>query len=97
MELVSSQVAQGMSLANDAQVAIAAISDSAVELTRRLDTITQSLKEQNAAGTEVARSIESVAAASEATASDAGNVAAEADKVKALSAQLNATVERFRL
>jgi methyl-accepting chemotaxis protein-2 (aspartate sensor receptor) len=97
MDHVSTQVAMGMSLADEAQTAITAISNSAVDLTQRLDAIALSLKEQNAAGTEVARSIESVASASETTAADAGKVSQEAEEMKALAATLNATVERFRL
>ncbi len=97
MNRVSSQVAQGMKLANEAQTAIEAIGQSATDLTQRMDAIALSLREQNSTATEIARNVAGVAGVSETTANEAGKVTKEAMGMKSLSAELNAIVERFRL
>ena len=97
MDRVSTQVAQGMKLAEEAQNAIEAIGNSATDLTQRMDAIAFSLREQSTTATEIARNIESVAGISETTATAAGKVTQEAMGMKSLSAELNLIVERFRL
>ncbi|HZX33607.1 MAG TPA: methyl-accepting chemotaxis protein [Rhodocyclaceae bacterium] len=97
MQHVSDQVGQGMKMADEAQVAIEAISRSATDLTERMNAIALSLREQNSAATEIARNIEGVASLSETTAEDAGKVTQEATRMQALSRRLSSAVERFRL
>jgi methyl-accepting chemotaxis protein-2 (aspartate sensor receptor) len=97
MEAASAQVVQGVQLADEAQSSIETISRGADDLTSQLNAITSSLREQNVAGTEIARNVETVARKSEETAQDAHQVADEVARMEALARELGATVERFRL
>ena len=97
MEAASAQVGEGVRLADEAQTAIETISRGANDLTAQLNSITSSLREQNAAGTEIARDVENVARKSEETAQDAGKVADEVTRMDALARELSATVQQFRL
>ena len=97
METASAQVGEGVRLADKAQVAIETISQGACELTSQLNAITTSLREQNVAGSDIARNIETVARKSEETAQDASRVADEVTRMEALAVELNATVRRFKL
>jgi methyl-accepting chemotaxis protein len=94
---VSTQVDQGVLLADEAQVATEAISRGADDLTKQLQSITQSLREQSETGSEIAGNVETVARKSEETAQDAAKVAEEVARMQALAAELASAVERFRL
>jgi methyl-accepting chemotaxis protein-2 (aspartate sensor receptor) len=97
MNSASSQVTQGVELADEAQRSIDTISRGAEDLTAQLNAITLSLREQNAAGTDIARNVETVARKSQETAEDAHKVSEEVARMESLAHQLGATVERFRL
>jgi methyl-accepting chemotaxis protein len=84
-------------MADEAQQAIAAISENAADLTKRMEAIALSLREQNIAATEIAENIDGVAGLSETSANEASKVTAEAMSMKSLSKQLNSAVERFHL
>jgi methyl-accepting chemotaxis protein-2 (aspartate sensor receptor) len=97
MEAVNAQVAQGVRLADEAQNATHTISKGAEDLTEQLQAMALSLREQNSAGSDIARNVETVARKSEETAQDAGRVADEVAGMEQLAHELGATVERFRL
>ncbi|HEX8961752.1 MAG TPA: methyl-accepting chemotaxis protein [Rhodocyclaceae bacterium] len=97
MQAVNAQVEQGVKLADEAQTATHTISKGAEELTTQMQAIALSLREQNAAGSDIARNVETVARKSEDTAQDAAKVADEVAHMEQLARELGATVERFRL
>jgi methyl-accepting chemotaxis protein len=97
MAAVTSQVGNGVHLSDEAQTAIETISQSADDLRARLDEITESLREQNTAGTSIANKAEIVARKSEETAGDAEQVISEVGHMEKLAQQLANTVARFRL
>jgi methyl-accepting chemotaxis protein-2 (aspartate sensor receptor) len=97
MQAVNDQVEQGVKLADEAQAATQTISKGAEELTTQMQAIALSLREQNAAGSDIARNVETVARKSEETAQDAAKVADEVERMERLARELGATVERFKL
>jgi methyl-accepting chemotaxis protein len=97
MEAANAQVDHGVRLADEAQLATDTISKGADDLTAQLHAIALSLREQNAAGSDIARNVETVARKSEETALDAAKVADEVARMEDLARELGETVERFRL
>jgi methyl-accepting chemotaxis protein-2 (aspartate sensor receptor) len=97
MEAVNVQVDHGVRLADEAQTATDTISKGAQDLTEQLQAIGLSLREQNSAGSDIARSVETVARKSEETAADASKVANEVARLEQLAHDLGATVQRFKL
>lgn len=97
MAAVTTQVGDGLKLAERARAAIGTISASAAELVTQVDDIALSLKEQNSAATDIARNVEQMARASEEAASQAEGLTKEAIGMKALSEALSGAVGRFRL
>ncbi len=97
MDAANAQVDQGVRLADEAQAATETISKGAADLTAQLQAIALSLREQNAAGSDIAGNAETVARKSEETAADAARVAGEVARMEQLARELSATVERFRL
>jgi methyl-accepting chemotaxis protein len=97
MATVTERVDHGVHLSDEAQSAIETISHSADDLRARLDEITDSLREQNTAGSSIASKAEIVARKSEETSEDAGRVINEVGQMEKLAQQLAATVSRFRL
>jgi len=97
MTSVNTQVEQGVRLSDEAQRAIETIRQGAGDLTRRLDAISNSLRQQSAAGSDISSKAEQVAAMSEGTAQDAGKVSGEVAHMESLAKTLAAAVERFRI
>lgn len=97
MTSVNNQVEQGVRLADEAQQAIETIRLGADALSQRLDIISESLRKQNLAGSDISNKAEQVAEMSASTAQDADNVSAEVAHMKSLAQTLAAVVERFRI
>ena len=97
MKLGVSRVAEGVTLATRAGQSIAEIGGNAAQVVSKVAGISQALHEQNAASSDIARNVDSVARMAEANnAAVAGN-AGTAKQLEQLSASLESEVSRFRL
>ncbi|MCM8610883.1 methyl-accepting chemotaxis protein [Accumulibacter sp.] len=97
MRLGVSRVAEGVTLATRAGEAINEIGGNAAQVVSKVAGISQALHEQNAASSDIARNVDSVARMAQANNSAVAGNAATAEQLAQLSASLEGEVSRFRL
>ena len=91
------QVRSGTSLAEQAGASIIEIQSGAQRVVGVVNDITNSLREQNAASTEIARNVEKIATMVEANNASAEQAATAAQQLEQLAQGLSASVGSFRL
>jgi methyl-accepting chemotaxis protein len=97
METGVKQASKGVDLAGQAGQSITEISDGALRVMSVVNAISDSIREQGTASSDVARSIEHIARISEESASAVKDTASAARHLQQLSSTLNVSVSRFRL
>lgn len=97
METGVKQASKGVDLAGQAGQSITEISDGALRVMSVVNAISDSIREQGTASSDVARSIEHIARMSEESASAVKDTASAARHLQQLSSTLNVSVSRFRL
>ena len=97
METGVIQAGKGVELAGQAGASITEIRDGALRVMHVVNNISDSIREQGAASTDIAKSIEHIAQMSEESASAVQNTADAARHLQQLSSNLHNSVSRFKL
>ncbi len=96
MQTGERQVSTGVQLASEAGGRISAIKEGATEVSSAVIGISDALREQSVANMEIARNVECIAQQAEENHLQAKSTADTAMAMEALSAQLRASIARFR-
>ena len=96
MQAGVTQVSNGVQLANQAGDSINRIRDGAERVTNVVNDISDAIKEQSAAGTQIAHQLETIAQMSEESAIAVKHTAEAARHLQTLSVSLHQAVEQFR-
>ncbi|WP_374482344.1 methyl-accepting chemotaxis protein [Zoogloea sp.] len=97
MEEGVGRVDEGVGRAGQAGSAIAEIRDGAGRTVQAINEISDALREQSAASTEIARRVEGIAQMAERNSVNSGETAQTAHQLKALAGHLEQDIARFRL
>ena len=97
MERSVASASGGVDVANEAGTAVAAITDSALEVNRVVNEISSALQEQSAAATDIAQNVERIAQMAEQNAGAVGETNVAAHELRAIAVDLDAALQRFRL
>ncbi len=97
MEQGNSRVSQGVALTQRAGMSMHEISNSSEAVVSAVVDISNSLKEQKATSSEIARNVESIAQMTEENSSAVAEVADAANRLESLSGELRLAVAGFRL
>jgi methyl-accepting chemotaxis protein len=90
------QAGKGVALANEAGESIVSIRDDAMRVIEMVNGISMSIREQNSASGDIARNIEQIAQVSEESARAVQHTTEAARHLQELSANLHASVNRFK-
>jgi methyl-accepting chemotaxis protein len=97
MQAGVAQAGKGVALADQAGASITEIRDGALRVMDVVNSISDAIREQGAASSDIAKNIESIAQMSEEGASAVRHTAEAARHLQQLSSSLHASVSRFRL
>ena len=97
MESNVSQANAGVELAGRADAAISEIRDGALRVMQMVNSISDSIREQSAVSSDIARNVEQTARMSEETASAVHSTAGSAAHLQQLAAKLQESISRFKL
>lgn len=87
----------GVSVANEAGVAVAEITESARAVNRVVSEISEALKEQSIAASDIARNVEKIAQMAEKNAGVVGETSAAATELRGIAVQMESALKRFVL
>jgi len=91
------RVNEGVELANKAGASVADIRSGSDQVTRAVDEITDTLKEQVTAAREISRQVEQIAQGAEKNSATVAQTASSAHALEELARQLSAVANRFRI
>ena len=97
MESGVTQVGKGVDLATQAGSSITEIRDGALRVVQVVNSISDAIREQGAASSEIAKNVEHIAQMSEESATAVEETASAARHLQQLSSSLSVSVSRFRL
>jgi methyl-accepting chemotaxis protein len=97
MESGVTQVGKGVDLATQAGSSISEIRDGALRVVQVVNSISDAIREQGAASSEIAKNVEHIAQMSEESATAVAETATAARHLQQLSSSLSVSVSRFRL
>lgn len=97
MERSVASASGGVDVANEAGAAVAAITDSALEVNRVVNEISSALQEQSAAATDIAQNVERIAQMAEQNAGAVGETNVAAHDLRTIAVEMDGALQRFRL